>query len=86
MANRLARANARQNFCLVQKDLLELLEKHSKLFSGKVGSYPHKQFHIDVDPAAKPVHDRAYPVPRIHLETFRKEQEPLISLGVLEPQ
>jgi len=69
-----------------QKDLLELLEKHSKLFSGKLGSYPHKQFHIYVDPDAKPVHARAYPVPRIHLETFRKELEHLISLGVLEPQ
>ena len=68
-----------------QKDLLELLEKHSKLFSGKLGSYPHKQFHIDVDPDTKPVHAHAYPVPRIHLETFRKEPEHLISIGVLEP-
>ena len=67
-----------------QKDLLELLENHSKVFSGKLGSYPHKQFHIDVDPDAKPVHARAYPVPRIHLETFRKEPEHLISIGVLE--
>ena len=43
-----------------QRDLLELLEKHSKLFSGKLGSYPHKQFHIDVDPDAKPLHYHAY--------------------------
>ena len=63
-----------------------MLEKHSKLFCGKLGSYPHKQFHIDVDPDAKPVHARAYPVPHIHLETFRKELDHLISLGVLEPQ
>ena len=67
-------------------DRLKLLEKHSKLFSDKLGRYPHKQFHIDIDPDTKPVHDRAYPVPCIHLETFRKELEHLKSIGVLEPQ
>ena len=35
-----------------KKDLLELLTKHAKLFSGKLGSYPHKKFHIDIDPKA----------------------------------
>ena len=37
-----------------------MLEKYSKLFSGKLDSYPHKQFHIDVDHDAKPVHACAY--------------------------
>jgi len=69
-----------------KKDLLELLTKHSKLFSGKLGSYPHKKFHIDIDPEATPVHARAYPVPRIHLETFRNELNHLVELGVLQPQ
>ena len=69
-----------------KKDLLELLHKHSKLFSGELGSYPHKKFHIEVDPEAEPVHARAYPVPRIHLETFRKELMHLVKLGVLQPQ
>ena len=69
-----------------KKDLLKLLQKHSKLFSGELGSYPHKKFHIDIDPEAEPVHARAYPVPRIHLETFRKELNHLVQLGVLQPQ
>ncbi len=69
-----------------KQDLLQLLLKHSKLFSGKLGSYPHKQFHIDIDPDAEPVHARAYPVPRIHLETFRRELLHLVKLGVLKPQ
>ena len=70
-----------------KKDLLELLIKHSKLFSGKLGSYPHQTFHIDVDPEATPVHACAYPVPRIHLETFRNELNHLVELlGVLQPQ
>ena len=63
-----------------------MLTKHSKLFSGKLGSYPHKKFHIDIDPEATPVHARAYPVPRIHLETFRNELNRLVELGVLQPQ
>ena len=48
--------------------------------------YPHKQFHIDLVEGAQPKHQRAYPVPRIHLETFRKELNHLVELGVLEPQ
>ena len=63
-----------------------MLTKHSKLFSDKLGSYPHKKFHIDIDPEATPVHARAYPVPRIHLETFRNELNHLVELGVLQPQ
>ena len=51
-----------------KKDLLELLTKYFKLFSGELCSYPHKKFYIDIDPEATPVHARAYPVSRIHLE------------------
>ena len=39
-----------------KKDISNLLNKHSKLFSDELGSYPHTNFHIDVDPGAKPVH------------------------------
>ena len=63
-----------------------MLTKHLKLFSGKLGSYPHKKFHIDIDPEATPVHAHAYPVPRIHLDTFRNELNHLVELCVLQPQ
>jgi hypothetical protein len=69
-----------------KQDLHGLLSKYTKLFSGKLGVYPHRKFHIDVDPNATPHHARAYAVPRIHHDTFKKELEHLVSLGVLSPQ
>jgi hypothetical protein len=67
-------------------DLLQVLEKHQKMFDGTLGVYPHKKFHIDIDPDAKPVHARPYPVPRVHLATFKKELDHLVKIGVLAPQ
>ena len=67
-------------------DLLEVLQENSKMFEGTLGAYPHKKVHIDIEPDAKPVHARAYPVPRIHLKTFKKELNHLVKLGVLVHQ
>ena len=67
-------------------DLLKVLEKHKKMFDGTLGVYPHKKFHIDIDPDAKPVHARPYPIPRVHLQTFKKELDHLVKIGVLAPQ
>jgi hypothetical protein len=41
---------------------------------------------MDIDPNAKPVHSRPYPVPRIHLKTFKTKLNHLVRLGVLTPQ
>ena len=46
-----------------KKDLLQVLQKHQKLFDGTLGVYPHKKFHIDIEPNAKLVYARPYPVP-----------------------
>ena len=51
-------------------DIKQVLEKFTKLFDGTLGVYPHRKFHIDLEPGAKPKHARPYPVPVIHLETF----------------
>ena len=67
-------------------DLLTILKRHQKLFDGSLGVYPHKKVHIEIDPDAKPVHARPYPVPRIHLSTFKRELDHLVALGVLVPQ
>ena len=67
-------------------DILQVLKKHEKMFDGTLGVYPHKKFHIDIDPEAKPVYSRPYPIPRIHLKTFKKELDHLVELGVLVPQ
>jgi hypothetical protein len=43
--------------------LLQVLQENNKMFDGTLGVYPHKKVHIDIDPNAKPVHSRPYPVP-----------------------
>ena len=69
-----------------RQQLLHLLEKYSTtLFSGKLGKYPHAKFHLDIKPGAIPIHKRHYPVPRLHLEIFKKELQRLVDTGVLEP-
>jgi hypothetical protein len=67
-------------------NLLEVLTKHQKMFDGTLGVYPHKKVHIDIDPNVKPVHARPYPVPKVHLQTFKKELDHLVEIGVLAPQ
>ncbi len=67
-------------------DLLQVLQENNKMFNGTLGFYPHKKLHIDIDPDAKPVHSRPYPVPWIHLKTFKTELDHLVRIGVLASQ
>ena len=67
-------------------DILKVLQKHSSKFYGTPGVYPHKSFHIDVDPDENPVYSQPYPVPHIHLSNFKNELENLVRLGVLVHQ
>ena len=46
-----------------KSDLLQVLQENRKFFSGTLGIYPHKKVHIDIDPNAKPVRSRPYPLP-----------------------
>ena len=52
-------------------ELHRVLSKFKKLFDGTLGVYPHRKFHIDLLPDAKPKHSRPYAIPRIHLEVKR---------------
>ncbi len=67
-------------------DLLQVLQENNKMFNGTLGIYPHKKVHIDINPNAKPVRSRPYPVPRIHLKTFKKELDHLVRIGILAAQ
>ncbi len=63
-----------------------MLHENNKMFNGTLGVYPHKKVHIDIDPNAKPVYSRPYPVPQIHLKTFKKELDHVVRIGVLAAQ
>ena len=54
-------------------------------FEGTLGIYPHKKVHIEIEPNAKPVHVRPYPLPRIHLFMYKHELNHHCDLGVLIP-
>jgi hypothetical protein len=66
--------------------VLSATAKNAKMFDGALGVYPHKKVHIDIDPNAKPVHSRPYPVPQIQLKTFKKELNHLVRIGVIASQ
>ncbi len=63
-----------------------MLQENNKMINGTLGIYQHKKVHIDIDPNAKPVHSRPYPVPRIHLKTFKMELNHLVRIGVIASQ
>ena len=65
-------------------DLLQVLCKNKKMFNVTLGVYLNKKVHIDIDPDAKPLHTRPYPVPHIHLSTFKKEA--IKKLGIITQQ
>ena len=76
----------RQQDHLDQEDkqsLRRVLEKHTHLFSGTVGRYPHKKMDLELVEGAQPVHLKAYQVPRVHQEVFKAELRRLCQIGVL---
>ena len=80
-------AAAQSHLTPTQKsDLAKLLKKHEELFSGKIGLYPHKKNIIELLPGSQAVHARHYHVPRVHQDTFKRELEHLVELGVLSYQ
>ena len=81
VVDKLSHLNAHQ-----KADLLQVLHDNQKMFCGTLGVNPHKMLHIDIDPGAKLVHARPYPVPHVHLSTFKKELDHLVKLRVLVPQ
>ncbi len=69
-----------------KQDLKVLLKDFTKLFDGTLGVYPHKKFHMDLVPSARPKHSQPYAIPFIHLAASKKELDRLVQIGALSPQ
>ena len=54
------------------------------MFDGGLGCYKGSKVHIDLNPAVPLKHFKPYRIPNIHLETFKKELDNLVEIGVLE--
>ena len=66
--------------------LLRLLLKYKELFDGTLGDWQTESVSFDLKPGTKPYHDRAFPIPHVHLKTLKKEVKRLVELGVLKWQ
>jgi len=69
-----------------KRDLLKLLREFETLFDGTLGDWDTEPIHLRLKPGATPFHGRPFPIPRIHLETFKKEVARLEEIGVLKRQ
>jgi hypothetical protein len=67
----------------MRSELEQILSQYPKLFSGKLGCYPHRKVHLDLKPDAIPSLCRPYPVPRHHEQVFKGELDRLCDIGVL---
>jgi hypothetical protein len=55
------------------------------MFDRTLGIYPQRKVHIELSPGAKPMHSRPYPVPHMHLITFKCDLDHFVEIGVLVP-
>ena len=69
-----------------KRDLLKLLREFETLFDGTLGDWDTEPIHLRLKPGATPFHGRPFPIPRIHLETLKKEVARLEEIGVLKRQ
>jgi hypothetical protein len=69
-----------------QAKLLQLLTKYESLFDGTLGDWKTKPVSFQLKEGVSPYHGQAFPVPKVHKETIKKEVERLCQLGVLERQ
>ena len=70
----------------IKKDKLKqlLLPDMNELFDGPLGKWKRSPVELQLNEGATPCHTRAFPVPRVHLNTPKMEVERLCQLGVLK--
>jgi hypothetical protein len=66
-----------------QSKLEQILIQYPKLFSRKLGCYPHCRVHVELKQGATLCRCRPYPVPQHHEQVFKEELEQLCKIGVL---
>ena len=67
-----------------QQQLERVLRKHEILFDGTLGSWKNEHVSLELKEGAEPYHARAFPIPRIHVDTIKTEVERLCKIGVLK--
>ena len=67
-----------------QDQLKELLHKYELIMDGMLGQWIREPYDIQLKSGAKLYHVKAFPVPRVHLKTFKTEIECIIKIGVLK--
>ena len=67
-----------------QDKLYKLLVKYKDIFDGSLGAWETDNVDFELKEGAQPVSQRYYPVPHLYKETFKKELDRLVELGVLE--
>ena len=65
-------------------DLARLFRKFPQLFDGELRTYPHCQYHLDLQVGSKPVHSHPYGVPFMQCDAFKHMLDHLVKIGVLE--
>ena len=63
--------------------MLALLKRNESLFDGQLGNWVGSLVEIPLMEGAKPYHVRAFPIPNIYEQTFKKDLDRLVSIGVL---
>jgi hypothetical protein len=63
---------------------MQLFVRFLKLFSSKLGCFPNKQVHLDLQKDAKLFWCCLYPVPKHHEQVFKDKLQRLCDIGVLE--
>jgi len=67
-----------------REQLLQTLKKFEHLSDGNLGDWNTFLVRLELKEGARPYHGRAFPVPRIHRETLKKEVERMVKLGILK--
>ena len=69
---------------LEREKLYKLLIKYQEIFDGTLGVWKTDDVDFELKEGTKPFSQRYYPVPHLYKDTFKKEIDRLVKLGVLE--